>query len=166
MIFGGRLWFMVFTRDRLKQTKEKLVSPLTIHWKSNSKNKNDLEMDEANDRLTTLEMTVSALTSTLGELVEQLCLTNLAKASASTKQRDRSKKKEVMEVDGDDDFVEIDSDSSKAKSDKVRSGIGKSLNPICNLRINFKIEIPVFDGSVNAEKLDNWFDRLETYFSL
>ncbi|KAF6167005.1 hypothetical protein GIB67_041260 [Kingdonia uniflora] len=46
-----------------------------------------------------------------------------------------------MEVDGDNDFAEIDSVSSDAKSDKERSGIGKSLNPIRNLRINFKIKI-------------------------
>ncbi|KAF6137687.1 hypothetical protein GIB67_023621 [Kingdonia uniflora] len=75
---------MVTTRDRLKQTKKKLVSPLTINRKPNLK-KEDLEMGNSNERLTTLEMTVSALTSTVGELAEQLHLSNLAKASASTK---------------------------------------------------------------------------------
>ncbi|KAF6139343.1 hypothetical protein GIB67_021553 [Kingdonia uniflora] len=106
---------MVSTRDRLKQTKEKLVSPLTIHRKPNSKN-DDLEIDDSNERLTILETTVSDLTSTAGELVKQLRLTNLAKASASVKRRDRSKKKKVMKVDGDGDIAEIDSDSSDAES--------------------------------------------------
>ncbi|KAF6136959.1 hypothetical protein GIB67_030723 [Kingdonia uniflora] len=97
---------MVSTRDRLKQTKEKLVTPLTIYRKPNSKKNDDLEIGDSNDRLTTLEMTVSDLTSTIEELVEQLCLTNLAMGSASAKRRDRSKKKEAMEVDEDDDFAE------------------------------------------------------------
>ncbi|KAF6144070.1 hypothetical protein GIB67_007531 [Kingdonia uniflora] len=91
--------------------KKKLVSLLKIHRKPNSNKKDDLEMGDSNDRLTILETPVSALTSTIGELVEQLCLTNLVKASASAKRRDRSKKKGVMEVDGDDDFAKNDSDS-------------------------------------------------------
>ncbi|KAF6168046.1 hypothetical protein GIB67_011431 [Kingdonia uniflora] len=56
-------------------------------------------------------------------------------------------------------FAEIDSDSIDAGSNKERSGIGKSSNPIRNLRINFKIKIPVFDSLIDAEKLDNLLDR-------
>ncbi|KAF6166880.1 hypothetical protein GIB67_020314 [Kingdonia uniflora] len=130
MIFGGRLRFMVSTRDRLKQTKEKLVSLLKIYRKPNSKKKkNDLAMNDSDYRLTTLKTTVSALTFTVGELVKQLRLTNLTKASTLTTRRcrshwrGRSRKKGVTEVDGDDDFAEIDSDSGKAESDKERSGI-------------------------------------------
>ncbi|KAF6144334.1 hypothetical protein GIB67_024561 [Kingdonia uniflora] len=98
---------MVSTRDRLKQTKEKLVSLLTIHRKPNSKKKGDLEMDDSNDRITILETTVSNLTSTVGELVEQLRFTNLVKATSTTwrgrtHRRGRSRKKRVMEVDEDD----------------------------------------------------------------
>ncbi|KAF6156033.1 hypothetical protein GIB67_035390 [Kingdonia uniflora] len=92
---------MVSTRDCLKQTKEKLVSPLKIHQKPNSKKAN-LEMGDSEDRLTTLETKVSDLTTTLGELVEQLRLANLAKASASVKRRGRSKKKGVAEEDRDE----------------------------------------------------------------
>ncbi|KAF6137623.1 hypothetical protein GIB67_036206 [Kingdonia uniflora] len=65
VMFAATFTIPVFTRDRLKQTKEKLVSPLTIHRKPNSKKKGDLEMEEANDRLTILEMTDSDLTSTV-----------------------------------------------------------------------------------------------------
>ncbi|KAF6154946.1 hypothetical protein GIB67_018383 [Kingdonia uniflora] len=82
--------------------KEKLVSLLNIHRKPNSK-KDDLEMGDPNERLTVLETTVFSLTSTVGKLVEQLRLTNLAKAATSVKRRGRSKKKGVMEVDGDED---------------------------------------------------------------
>ncbi|KAF6136617.1 hypothetical protein GIB67_016073, partial [Kingdonia uniflora] len=39
-------------RDRLKQTKEKLVNPLKIHRKFNLKKKDNLEMGDSEDRLT------------------------------------------------------------------------------------------------------------------
>ncbi|KAF6167901.1 hypothetical protein GIB67_027679, partial [Kingdonia uniflora] len=55
-----------------------------------------------------------------------------------------------MEVDGDEDIAEIDSDSCDAESVNERSGIGKSMNLMRTLRIDFKIEILVFDGSVDA----------------
>ncbi|KAF6147910.1 hypothetical protein GIB67_014490 [Kingdonia uniflora] len=113
---------MVLTRDRLKQTKEKLVSPLTIHRKPNLRKNDDLEMDEANDRITLLETTVFDLTSIVGELVEQLRLTNLAKASTSATQRGRSRRKKVLEGDGDIDNAGIASDSSDANSIKERQG--------------------------------------------
>ncbi|KAL6191619.1 hypothetical protein ACLB2K_038009 [Fragaria x ananassa] len=35
-----------------------------------------------------------------------------------------------------------------------------------NLKIDFKVEIPMYDGSVNVEKLDDWIERLDTYFTL
>ncbi|KAF6158214.1 hypothetical protein GIB67_015008 [Kingdonia uniflora] len=94
---------MVSTRDRLKQTKEKLVSSLKIHRKPNLKRKDNLEMGDSNDRLMRLETTDFDLTSTIGELVEQLSLTKLTLGSVSAKQRGRSKKKEVSAVDGDED---------------------------------------------------------------
>ncbi|KAF6149474.1 hypothetical protein GIB67_035007 [Kingdonia uniflora] len=107
----------VSTRDRLKQTKEKLVSLLKIHRKPDSKKKDDFEMGDPNERLTILETTVSALTSTVGELVKQLRITNLAKASTSVKWRGHSKIKRVMKVD-DDEKVLVFDDSSAAESDE------------------------------------------------
>ncbi|KAF6156429.1 hypothetical protein GIB67_009087 [Kingdonia uniflora] len=136
-----------------------------IHRKPNSKKKDDLEIGNPNERLTVLETTVSTPTSTVGELVEQLRLTNLAKATTTIKRRSRSKKKEVMEVDGDEN-VSVFDDSSVVESDDERSVIGKSTNILRNLRIGFKIEILVFDGSIGVEILDNLLDRLETYFSV
>ncbi|KAF6156564.1 hypothetical protein GIB67_000029, partial [Kingdonia uniflora] len=80
------------------------------------------------------------------------------KVSALATRRGHSRKKGVMEVDGDGDNAEIGNDSSDVESVKERPSFGKSMNPIRNLRIDFKIEIPVFDGSVDAEKLNNWLD--------
>ncbi|KAF6142903.1 hypothetical protein GIB67_033291, partial [Kingdonia uniflora] len=108
---------------------------------------------------------VNSATAALG-VVNQLHLTNLAKASTSVTRQDcyyrrgRSQKKGVMEGDGDGDNAGMDSDFSDADSVKERQGFGTSRNPMRNICIGFKVEIPVFDGSVDAvEKLDNWLDR-------
>ncbi|KAF6171659.1 hypothetical protein GIB67_042174 [Kingdonia uniflora] len=85
-------------------------------------------MGDYEDRLTTLETKVSYLTTTLGELVEQLHFTNHAKASASVKRREGSKKKGVAEEDRDMGTEEVDSDSSDAESVKERSGIAIGLS--------------------------------------
>ncbi|KAF6149858.1 hypothetical protein GIB67_010932 [Kingdonia uniflora] len=57
-----------------------------------------------------------------GELVEQLRLTNLVKASTSATRRGRSRRKGVLKGDGDIDNAGIDSDSSDIKSVKERTG--------------------------------------------
>ena len=33
------------------------------------------------------------------------------------------------------------------------------------VRVDAKVELPVYDGSIDGEKLDNWIDQLESYFS-
>ncbi|KAF6161351.1 hypothetical protein GIB67_025613 [Kingdonia uniflora] len=58
-------------------------------------------MGNSEDQLMKLEIKVFNLTTTLGELVEQLCIANLAKAFASVKGRERINKKGVTEVDRD-----------------------------------------------------------------
>ncbi|KAF6144744.1 hypothetical protein GIB67_017763 [Kingdonia uniflora] len=135
-------WSCGNRRDRLKQTKEKPVSLLKIHRKPNLKKKDDLEMGDSNDQLMTLEITVFNLTSTVGELVEQLRLTKLVKASTSVKRRGHSKKKGVMEVDEDGDIAEIDSDFSNAESTQSPSVV---LFGICLLffKLRNQIEVPI-----------------------
>ncbi|KAF6147083.1 hypothetical protein GIB67_036802 [Kingdonia uniflora] len=118
---------MVPTRDRLKQTKEKLVSLLKIHRKPNSKKNDDLEIDDFDYRLTTLEMTVSGLTSTVGELVEQLCLTNLVLGSDLAKRQSCSKKKGVSTGDGDDDNAGLDNNYGDAESVKEHPNFANML---------------------------------------
>ncbi|GJT76267.1 hypothetical protein Tco_1042992 [Tanacetum coccineum] len=33
-------------------------------------------------------------------------------------------------------------------------------------KVEARIDIPSYDGTVDAEKLDSWIDQLETYFTL
>lgn len=35
-----------------------------------------------------------------------------------------------------------------------------------NLKIDLKVEIPLYDGTVDVEKLDEWIERFQTYLSL
>ena len=41
-----------------------------------------------------------------------------------------------------------------------------SRGKIQNLKIDFKLDIRDYDGSIDVEKLDDWVDRLDTYFTL
>jgi hypothetical protein len=34
------------------------------------------------------------------------------------------------------------------------------------LKLDVKFEIPIYDGEVNAEKLDNWIMQMEVYCSV
>ena len=34
------------------------------------------------------------------------------------------------------------------------------------LKLDVKFEIPIYDGEVNAEKLDNWIRKMEVYCSV
>ncbi|KAF6139957.1 hypothetical protein GIB67_023053 [Kingdonia uniflora] len=72
-------------------------------------------------------------------------------------------KKGVTEEENDE---EKNKDYSDAESVKEKLVIGNSMNLTGNLQIDFKIKISVFDGSIDAEKFDNWLDRLEIYFSV
>lgn len=33
-------------------------------------------------------------------------------------------------------------------------------------RVDFKLEIPTYDGVVDADKLDNWIEQMKNYFTL
>ena len=60
----------------------------------------------------------------------------------------------------------VDSDSDE-EEETVKTALhqgGKNSNQ--NLKIDFKMEIPVYDGSVNVQRLDDWIERMEMYFTL
>nr|ABD63122.1 hypothetical protein 18.t00018 [Asparagus officinalis] len=71
-------------------------------------------------------------------------------------------KKKLMESDGEDE--ESDSDREVEIVKTVPHQGGKCSYQ--NLKIGFKVEISVYDGSVNVERFDDWIERMETYFIL
>jgi hypothetical protein len=42
-------------------------------------------------------------------------------------------------------------------------GHGKTLSQIPSLKLDIKFELPIYNGEVNAEKLDNWIHQIEVY---
>jgi hypothetical protein len=36
----------------------------------------------------------------------------------------------------------------------------------CLLKIDVKFELPIYDGEVNAERLENWVRKMEFYYSV
>ncbi|GJU61477.1 putative reverse transcriptase domain-containing protein [Tanacetum coccineum] len=57
--------------------------------------------------------------------------------------------------------------SLKMMISKTEMMITKSCKAlIINSKVKARIYIPIYDGTVDAEKLDSWIDQLETYFTL
>ncbi|KAF6174603.1 hypothetical protein GIB67_006255 [Kingdonia uniflora] len=71
----------------------------------------------------------------------------------------RTKKKKVAE-ERDEGSKEEDKYSSDVESVEERSVIGKSMNLMLNLRIDFKIKILVFDGLIDAESIAIGYDTV------
>ncbi|CAL2237497.1 unnamed protein product [Prunus armeniaca] len=74
-----------------------------------------------------------------------------------SEEEDFDKEEESAEQFGADQSQEKESDADKASKSKT------SMN---GLKIDVKIDIPAYDGEINAEKLDNWIDQLETYYTI
>ncbi|GJV03437.1 hypothetical protein Tco_1337006 [Tanacetum coccineum] len=60
-----------------------------------------------------------------------------------------------------DDLATKDDDNESENVNKTREH--GSHHP---LKVEAKIDISTFDGTIDAEKLDSWLDQLETYFTL
>jgi hypothetical protein len=55
--------------------------------------------------------------------------------------------------------------SSSSKSSKKKN-VHKNKNEMPLLKLDVKFELPMYDGEVNAEKLDNWIRQMEVYCSV
>jgi hypothetical protein len=56
------------------------------------------------------------------------------------------------------------SSSSSSKSNGKKNVKNKHEIPL--LKLDVKFELPIYDGEVNAEKLDNWIRKMELYYSV
>jgi hypothetical protein len=45
----------------------------------------------------------------------------------------------------------------------LQKGHGKTPSQISSLKLDIKFELPIYNGEVNAEKLDNWIRQIEVY---
>jgi hypothetical protein len=58
------------------------------------------------------------------------------------------------------------SSSSKSSKSTARKHSHKHKHDMTILNIDVKFELPMYDGEVNAERLDNWVRRMEVYCSV
>jgi hypothetical protein len=52
---------------------------------------------------------------------------------------------------------------SSSSSKHLPNGHGKTPSQIPSLKLDIKFELPIYNGEVNAEKLDNWIRQIEVY---
>nr|XP_011463525.1 PREDICTED: uncharacterized protein LOC105351274 [Fragaria vesca subsp. vesca] len=107
------------------------------------------------ERLAALENQVASMKSEFSEvaiLLKQLL----------TKEEPLEKPKDAPS-ESEDGSQESESDRESDNANKTSQQEGKG--SFRNLKIDFKIEVPMYDGSVNVDKLDDWMECLDTYFT-
>jgi hypothetical protein len=58
------------------------------------------------------------------------------------------------------------SSSSSSSKSNGKKNVHKNNNEMPLLKLNVKFELPIYDGEVNAEKLDNWIRKMKVYCSV
>ncbi|CAL2244416.1 unnamed protein product [Prunus armeniaca] len=154
---------MVSTRNQRKASGEELLGPLLVYRKPRSKRDNMTGENKHNtssdgNHITKLEQQVENLSASILKLVESLKTGKSSRPSTSSEPNQKLKKK-VVEESEDEDDIQVDPMTKEAES-------GDNKNSIDTLKIDFKVDIPIYKGDVDPEKLDNWIDTLETYFTL
>jgi hypothetical protein len=58
------------------------------------------------------------------------------------------------------------SSSSSSSKSSGKKNVHKNKHEMPLLKLDIKFELPIYDGEVNAEKLDNWIRQMEVYYSV
>jgi hypothetical protein len=58
------------------------------------------------------------------------------------------------------------SSSSSSSKSHGKKHVHKHKNEMPILKLDVKFELPIYDGEVNAERLDNWVKHMEVYCSV
>jgi hypothetical protein len=58
------------------------------------------------------------------------------------------------------------SSSSSSSKSNGKKNVHKNKHEMPLLKLDVKFELPIYDGEVNAEKLDNWIKQMEVYCSV
>ena len=94
----------------------------------------------------------------LGELYEYKKVRHAA-SSSKTSKKDKGKGK----ADKPPSPPSSPSSSSSSSSSSVESEIGKWPKKTSLLKLDVNFELPIYDGEMNPENLDNWIKQLEVY---
>lgn len=106
-----------------------------------------------------LEEQVTPLTNLVTKLVEGAT----SKSSRKQTSASSSKKRIEQELRDETDEEEEEEEEVEQTTDLL---LGVDQDGEKPFRVDFKLEIPTYDGDVNVEKLDNWIDQMENYFTL
>ncbi|XP_004289453.1 PREDICTED: uncharacterized protein LOC101306573 [Fragaria vesca subsp. vesca] len=106
------------------------------------------------ERLPALEKQMAASNTAIAKLTGLVKQLLLKESPEKPKETNSESEEEQAKTGSDDEF----DTASKTSQQEGRSSFR-------NLKIDFKIEVPMYDGSVNVDKLDDWIERLDTYFT-
>ena len=95
----------------------------------------------------------------LGELYEDKMARDVASSSKASK-KDKSKVKDDKPPSPPS---YPSSSSSSSSSSSATSETDKKHKKSSLLKLDVKFELPIYDGEMNPEKLDNWLKQLEVY---
>lgn len=95
----------------------------------------------------------------LGELYEDKKARDVASSSKASK-KDKGKGKDDKPPSPPSS---PSSSSSSSSSSNEESEMDKKSKKTSLLKLDVKFELPVYDGEMNPEKLDNWIKQLEVY---
>ena len=111
---------------------------------------------DSSARFDALEKQMEIMDSTLTQLV------NLFQGKDKKEESSSKGKKKLVKSDGEGEETDSDEETEIVKTVPYQ-GVKGSYQ---NLKICFKVEIPVYDGSVNVERLDDWIERMEIFYPL
>ncbi|BFG20882.1 hypothetical protein CerSpe_071560 [Prunus speciosa] len=168
---------MVSTRKQIEVSGQELVGPLISKKALRQKKKKAMVEGEGTDaKIASLVQQMEKMTLMMAKLVEDLArkpqdeipedsrrktsrtkTSKVKKRMQFSEEEDSDEEEESAEEFGANQSQEKESDADKASKSKT------SMN---GLKIDVKIDILVYDGKINTEKLDNWIDQLETYYTI
>lgn len=105
-----------------------------------------------------LEEQVTPLTNLVTKLVEGTTSKSFRKQTFASSSKKRIEQELRDETDEEEEEEEVEQTKDLS--------LGVDQDGKKPFRVDFKLEIPTYDGDVNVEKLDNWIDQMENYFTL
>ncbi|KAK1377226.1 hypothetical protein POM88_033419 [Heracleum sosnowskyi] len=157
---------MVLTRSQYKKLGEILVTTEN-HKKVKTKRMTKTDKKETGDSSTSQKPSTYEAVGLLQKQMESMNSTLSMLTTFITKEgkKTKTKKESLFSKPQESDEEDTEDEEEDEEVDKTKTSHRGGSN-FQNLKIDFKVELPMYDGSVDVEKLDDWIERLETYFTL
>ncbi|KAL6289150.1 hypothetical protein ACE6H2_006660 [Prunus campanulata] len=162
---------MVSTCKQIEVSGQELVGPLISEKALRQKKKKAMAEGEGTDaKIASLVQQMEKMTLIMAKLVEDLARKpqdEIPEDKTSRTKTSKVKKRMQFSEEEEESAEEFGADQSQDKESDADKA-SKSKTSMNGLKIDVKIDIPVhvYDGEINTEKLDNWIDQLETYYTI